>query len=146
MRFAQERGDDGGDQQHHEPGRKDDQAGGERNQAQGILADVQDRRQEPDAAGRLAAGALQLVVEDGIFKRGQIQLGGVFDEAHADAVGEAVAKQTVRQGVRPSQQIAENRQSQFQGDQFPEVCGVAVSALNPGHHAVQDELRDPKHG
>jgi hypothetical protein len=106
--FAEEGGDHGGDQQNHEQWRKDDQAGGERDQAQGVLADVEDGRQKANTAGGLAAGALQLVIENGIFKGGQIQLRGVFNEPNADSVGEAIAEQAVSQGICARQQVAED--------------------------------------
>ncbi len=61
----------------------------------GILADVQNGGQQRQAAGGLAAGTLQFVVEDGIFEGGQVEFGGVIDQPHADAVGEAVAEEAV---------------------------------------------------
>ena len=55
-------------EQEHQPGRENDQAGGEGDQAEGVLADAENRGEQAHAAGGLAAGAVELVVEDGIFE------------------------------------------------------------------------------
>src|SRR4051794_26707179 len=88
MGLAEEAGDHRGGEQKHEPGGENDQADRKGDEGNGILSDAEDRGEEAHSAGGLAAGAVEFVVEDGVLEAGQVEAGGVFHEAYADAIGE----------------------------------------------------------
>ena len=121
MRLSQERRQHGGQQQHHQPGREYDQPGGKRDQAEGVLAEPQDRSQKPHPAGGLAAGAVEFVVKNGILERSQIQAVGMLHQADADPVGEAVAEQAVAQSIEPAEDVARDGEAQFD-DHEVQMC------------------------
>ncbi len=81
--FTQKSRDDGGHQQHQKPGRKRDHDGCQRKQRDHLLAHAGQDRQHPEAGGGLTAGALQLVVKDGVLERDQVEPGGVFHQPQA---------------------------------------------------------------
>ncbi len=138
MGFAEESGNNGGDEEHHQPGRKDDQAGGERDKADAVLGDVQERGEQRDAAGGLAAGAFELVMEDRVFKGDQVEAGGVLHEADADAVGEAVGEKAVAEGVEAAEDITERWRGRAQW------LHSVQRTRGTGHHGVDDELGRPR--
>src|SRR5579872_6216110 len=112
MRLAQEGGCDGGAKEDEEPGREYDQGPGQGDQADGILAKVEQRGQQTDAAGGLTAGALQFVVKYRILEGRQVHAGGVLHQPDADSIGKPVSEQAVAERDGAAQYVAEDGQSQ----------------------------------
>ena len=139
--FAEESRNQGGNQDHQEPGREPDDAGREREECDELLGHRRQHGEHSQAAGRLASGALQLVVEDRILERDQVQLIGVLHHANADVVREAVTEEAVAESNRAREDVARNGECDFDAEQFPYAAVIAAV-----DHQVDDQLSHPQHG
>ena len=118
--LAQERGEHRDDQQDQEPGDVHRERRGQRHQGDEILQRREEHGEEPDAAHRLPAGPLQLVVDLGVLELLQVEGGRVLHQLDAGAVGEQVAQQALQQGGDAAQPLAHQRDGQLDAQQHAE--------------------------
>ena len=149
MRFAEER-------RHHRHGEQQQQPrllqqedacqGDQRHEA---LRRRQEQREQPDAPHRLAAGALQVIVNLGVLELRQIERRRMLHQAHADAVAEQVAEQALEQRREARQRFPHHGEAELQPDQAAQVPPVHGRAgrlrAHRGNHAVNDQLPHPQH-
>jgi hypothetical protein len=99
------------------PARRKDQGGDD------LLDQAAHLLDHREAVGGLDAGALEAVVEDGVFVGGQVEAGGLLHDANADVLGVAVREERVRVVDGPGDQAKEDVESDLCCDQGPEVAG-----------------------
>lgn len=109
------------------------------------MEEAGDLGEHAEAGGGLAAGAFEFVVEDGVFKAGEIEGGGVAHEADADVVGEAVTEEAFGEAGGAHEEVAGDGKGEFSGDEGPEVVRDARFCDESGGYAVDDEFGDPEH-
>ena len=97
------------------------------------------------AGGGLAAGALEFVVEDGIFEAGEVEGGGVAHKANADVVCKTVAEEAFGESGGAHEEVAGDGEGEFSGDQGPEAVRNAGFRRCGHDYEVDDEFGDPEH-
>ena len=97
MRLSEKARKDGEREEQEQPRIVHDERGAEREQRDEVLSHGEQHRDQADASGRLAARALQVIVEFGVFELREIQGGGVPHEADADVIGEEIAEQRLHE-------------------------------------------------
>src|SRR6266487_1645951 len=120
--------------------------GDQRHQA---LRGPEQQREQADAPHRLAARALEVVVDLRVFELRQVERRRMLHQAHADAVAEQIAEQALEQGREARQRFPNHREAELQPDeaaQVPPVHGRPRGMhADRGDHAVDDQLAHPQH-
>ncbi len=78
VRFAEEGGNQRHQQQHDQPGREDDEAGGEARHGDEVLCLAEELAHQGHAAAGLAAGAFELILKAGILEILEVQRRGML--------------------------------------------------------------------
>ena len=92
MRLAEERRHQSEKQQEDQPRRVQDQAGGEARHGHHVLRLAEQLAHQRHPPAGLAAGALELVLELGVFEILEVESRRVLHQAHARSVGSRVPK------------------------------------------------------
>ena len=123
-------------EQQDQPGRVDEEAGGERQDGDDRLALAEDLRQQRVAARGLAAGALQPVLVFAGFEVPEIEPGGMLHQLHADHVGVQLGENAVDQRDAAAKQVGGDDQREFQrqelGDRHQPAAGDPVGECRAG--------------
>ena len=123
MAFAHERRHNADHQKQEQPGRVENHADGKRNQGDGLQQQPPHGIQHSDAIRGLLARALQNVVKAGIFKRRQVQPGGMPDQAQAHLARKLVGQAGVGVVDGSAQHQIRGRQHKFRSQQPPHLTG-----------------------
>jgi len=97
MGFTQKGRNDGHNQNQNQPRTKRYQSGSEQQQRNNVLHLRKYLSKQYRAAGSLAAGAFEFVVEDRVFELVQIQLRCVVDQIDGGFIGHQIAQQAITQ-------------------------------------------------
>ena len=95
MRLAQERGHEREHEQRDQPGRVDQQAGGEARDGHHVLRLAEELAHQRRAAHGLAPRAIQPVLQLAVLEVLEVERGGVLHEPDARGVGEPLGEQRV---------------------------------------------------
>ena len=120
VRLAEERRDEGEHEQHDQPRRIHHEPDAEADDRDDVLRLAEDLAHQHHPAGRLAAGAFELVVEVGVLEVGEVERGGVGHEADARLVREEVAEERVEEGDGAAERVGEDREAELGGDEHDE--------------------------
>ena len=142
MRLAEERRDDGHDEQRDQPRIERQQAGQQRRDGDGVLHLPHQLGEQDGAAGGLLPCPLQGVVKGGVFELVEVEGRRVAHDAQGGGVGELVAQQPIYQVDGAAQRVGRDGDAGLQGHEGPEVALVAPRVAADRHHLVDDELAD----
>jgi hypothetical protein len=92
------------------------------------------------------AGPFQQVLVLGVLELGEVERGGVRHDAHADAVGEEVAKEAFDEDLPAGDQLGEDNNADFQAHQLPDVRPVGVMRGEGCVDLIDDVAADPELG
>ena len=109
MALPHERGHNANHQQQEHPRRIENYSDRERNERDGLQQQPPHGVEHPDAVGSLLARALQHVMKAGIFKRSQIEPGGMLDQAQAYLARKLVGQTSVGIIDGPAQHLIGGR-------------------------------------
>ena len=111
-----------------------------------MLESLAQRFQNPDAIRALAAGALQLVIEGGIFKRLQIQSGGMLHYQQPAVFDELICHPAIPifDGAAKHRRQSANRE--LKREEEPQQRTVRSGMPNRAHHGIDNQLPYPQAG
>ncbi len=127
MRLADEGRNQRDRQQHDQPRRIDHQAHRQADHGEGVLHLPEQLAHQIHAVHGLTARAIQLVLPVGIFEVLQIQLRGMFHQAHAGSIVEQFRQQRIGVADQPAEQVRTNRQCELQRQQFQQTIQAAAA-------------------
>ena len=153
MRLADERRHQRHRQQHDQPWRVDQQAGGEADHGDRILHLAEQLAHQVHAAHRLATRAIELVLQVGILEVLQVQRRRMLHQAHAGGVGEQFRQQRVAVADQAAEQVGTDRQRELDHQQPRQRFQLAAApggadriephaGRDQAHRLVDDQLAD----
>ena len=113
MRLAEEGRHQRQQQQHDQPRRIDDQAGGEAHHRDDVLRLAEQLAHQRHAPAGLPARPLELVLELGVLEVLEVERRGVLHQPHAGGVGHALGQQAVDQRHDAPEHVREHRQAEL---------------------------------
>ncbi len=134
------------EQESQEPGIEEDDGGQQRQKREQLLRHTGQAGEHTQPGAGLAAGALHFVVEDGVFKRDQVERAGVFHHPDADVVAEPVSQQAVYQADETAGGVGAESQKEFKDKELPDHRAVYSLMPDASDDQVNDQFRDPEGG
>jgi len=156
VRFADEGRDQCHRQQQDQPRRVHDQADREAGHRDAVLHLAEQLAHQVHPAHGLAPCPVQFVLQVGVFEILQVQLGGVFHQAHAGDVGEQLRQQGIGVADHAAKQVRGHRQAELEREQAQQgieqatgqrlaerrEAGIMLAEL---HGGIDDQLAYVQH-
>ncbi len=153
MRLADERRDQGQEQQGDQPGGVENQAGGKADHGDDVLRLAEQLPHQRHSSAGLPACPLELVLKFGVLEVFKVERRGVLHQPHAGGVGHALGQEAVDQRHDAPKNVRQHREREFGQQQHAEpVQHAAVEPqpqrfgpmrrLHQQHNIVDDQLAD----
>ena len=110
-------GHQGNREQHDQPRRVDDEAGGEADDGDDVLRLAEELADQARAPGRLPPRALEPVLQLAVLEILEVERRGVLHQPQAGLVAEPLRQQGVEQRHDAAEHVGADRQSEFQREQ-----------------------------